>query len=141
MAKPTYTKKTRENELSVSPCIFCGNPHSFVNFKADYSKYWVQCNECTAHGSWCNTPKEAIKAWNKAFEFDSFKSYKKYEIYTCFNCPIFNDENSYCNHPESDFGTREVYEKPLPPGWCPLRECPTIVVFKERDRSDDDAEQ
>jgi hypothetical protein len=54
------------------PCVFCGGCDNFVNFKADYTKYWVQCNLCTAHGSWCNTKEEAIKRWNNAWLSPTF---------------------------------------------------------------------
>jgi hypothetical protein len=57
-------------QKKTKPCTFCKSPDNFINFKADYTKYWVQCKKCIAHGSWCSTAKEAIDAWNGAQQVD-----------------------------------------------------------------------
>lgn len=41
-------------------CPFCGGEAEF----ATSHKRWVQCKECLAESVYCDTPEQAIAAWN-----------------------------------------------------------------------------
>lgn len=42
-------------------CPFCGGEAEF----ATNHKRWVQCKKCLAESDYCDTPEQAIAAWNK----------------------------------------------------------------------------
>ena len=48
------------SEIKLLRCPFCGGEAEF----ATSHKRWVQCKECLAESVYCDTPEQAIAAWN-----------------------------------------------------------------------------
>lgn len=53
--------------IHLEDCPLCGGPGKGKNFPTPFRHGWVGCPECGLYINWTQSPREAVRKWNRRY--------------------------------------------------------------------------